>query len=179
MSRKVELCNCGVEYLVWNRATNENGWTCLKCGTKPGEPPGFCPDLDRSQIAIKVDCLLRDLVDANFVHVSNASDGAMLTDAVVYSCQKSGLFDQQYIIQKIVSAWIERHSEYWRKVSEGVLQGHDIRSRCPCGELATSTSRQGGGPTIERCTKHAGEQGERKLKQYLNERQPLFAGIES
>lgn len=160
-------------------ATNEDGWKCCGCGHKPGEPPGFSPRLDRSEIGRKVYGVLSDLVDHDFIHVSNGSHGDAITSAVADRCQEAKRFDQYSIVLFIVEGMAESHAKYWREVSEGVLAGKDPRNRCPCGALSNSSaSSGGGGPWTYRCPKHDHEQTEEQilaLRDHPQTRLPMTA----
>jgi hypothetical protein len=148
-----EKCNQS-DYWFFDKATNEDGWRCGECQHKPGEPAGFCPQLDRDEIGAKVDCLLRDLHDNGFLHVSNGSCGEGLVAHVAGECRTLGKFDQ-YTICQLLFAANESHGQYWQKVSYGVLTGNDTRNRCPCGAISMAASSKPGGGWEYRCRNHA------------------------
>jgi hypothetical protein len=123
--------------------TNEEGWKCVGCNDRPGEPPGFSPYLDRQLINIKAESLLMDLCRNDLIYISNNSEGEYLTASVAEKCRASNLYDQYSILHFILEVEAPSHAEYWKQVSEGILKGSDPRKRCACGRLATSFSNEG------------------------------------
>ena len=121
--------------LFYYPETNEAGWRCCHCDHKPGEPPGFSPQLDREQIDTKVGSILLDLHNGNFVHVSNGTGGEVLTEMVAERCKAEGRYDQYSIALFILEAMTARHAAYWREISDGIIAGKDPRPRCDCGKL--------------------------------------------
>lgn len=122
--------------------TNEAGWRCANCKHCPGEPPGFCPALDRSETFNKVNGLLLELYNAKFVYISNGSHGLSLAETITARCREEGRFDQYSILLFILEALTPRHAAFWKKISDGVLDGEDPRDRCKiegCGQLSTGT----------------------------------------
>jgi hypothetical protein len=117
-------------------AVNEDGWLCVYCDNRPGEPPGFSPQLDREQIYFKVGGILHDACDADLIFVSNGTGADLLTAKVADRCVKERRFDQYSILSYILQEMAPGHAEYWRGVSEGILAGKDPRDRCHCGKLA-------------------------------------------
>ena len=109
----------------------------------PGEPPGYRPDLDRSDTGTKVGGILNDLHENKFIYISNGSMGDSLTAAVVTKCHETGLFDQYSIAQFIFQLLTPDHAEYWRKIGDGVVHKRDIRDRCWCGKLAQQSGKHG------------------------------------
>ena len=139
--------NCASDSMWrWRPAVNEDGWECAQCEHKPGEPPGFCPQLDHDEIRTKVDCLLLHLAgqfssrkpNECLLGVSNGTEGDFLTARVADFCQNTDRFDQYIICEQLFHENRE-HSDYWAKISQGILSGNDQRSRCECGKLATSS----------------------------------------
>lgn len=127
---------CAHDYQYF-AATNENGWRCLHCTDKPGEPPGFSPQLDRSRLEFKVFALLNELHNTDLVYVSNGTMGDSLVNAVAARCLNERRFDQYSILFFILDLMTESHALYWSKVSEAIVNGKDQRNRCHCGKLAT------------------------------------------
>ena len=118
--------------------TNEEGWKCVSCGNRPGEPAGYCPQLDQVEIESKVYGILLDLHEHEMFYVSNGMGGMALAKAIAERCKELGRFDQYTIISLIFQADRERHAEYWQKIGDGVRSGNDTRDRCACGKLATA-----------------------------------------
>lgn len=129
-----KLCNHEYHYFA---ATNEDGWKCSWCQHKPGEPPGFSPELDRARLEFKVFALLSDLTNADLVYVSNGTSGDAIVSEVEKRCRKEQRYDQYSILLFILDLMTERHALYWSKVSEAIVAGKDERKRCHCGNLAT------------------------------------------
>lgn len=143
---------CGDE-VYWYSATNEDGWRCCRCQHKPGEPPGFSPQLDRDLIAIKVHSILHDMHESNVVYVSSGSMGDGIACMVEKMCVKDQKYDQYSIALFILKVMAPSHAKYWKKVSRGVLSGKDVRNRCHCGALSTR-SRGFNGQWEYRCSDH-------------------------
>jgi hypothetical protein len=143
-------CN---HFWAWTAAVNETGWSCLECAEQPGEPPGFCPELDRSHTTDKVESILMDLHESNLFNVSNGSEGERITETVAERCHELGRYDQNTIIAEIL-ALRPSHAEYWKRIGDGVVAGNDPRDRCHCGALATcSTSSKDG--WVRTCRDHS------------------------
>ena len=124
----------------WRLATNEDGWYCQSCREKmPGEPPGFRPDLDRSEIREKVSSILMEMHEAKLVYMSNSDHGESIAGLVTKTCNEHLSFDQYSIIEFIMIE-LRGHGRYWTGISEAVLAGKDQRSRCHCGKLANHWS---------------------------------------
>lgn len=119
---------------------NEAGWRCPICGDKPGEPPGFSPQLDRKRLEMKVFAMLNTLHDADLIYISNGTMGDAVVDAVGARCWNEKRFDQYSILLFILELMADSHAEYWRKVSEAIMAGKDERPRCHCGKLSTVSS---------------------------------------
>lgn len=135
----MKTCTCPKPYPIWQLAPcNEDGWTCGGCANKlPGEPPGFSPQLDRSNIEDKVGAILMELHENKLIYVSNSSEGDSIAGTVAVRCRDTFRFDQYSIISFIMD-YLSSHGDYWMKLSEGVMSGNDKRDRCKCGKLATS-----------------------------------------
>jgi hypothetical protein len=128
------------DYYYYPDDCNEAGWKCVGCGQlMPGDPPGFRPDLDRSEIRIKTGGLLHDLCDAKLVYVSNSSQGDYVESVVAERCTREGIYDQYSILLFLLEQLTPPHQKYWKEVSDGVIEGRDPRRRCSegCGRLAT------------------------------------------
>jgi hypothetical protein len=119
---------------------NEAGWKCLRCEYKPGEPPGFSPELDRAMTRSKVMAVLMELHHADFIYVSNGSSGECIEAEVERRCRATGNYDQWSIASFILDVMVPSHAKYWREISEGVLAGQDPRHRCHCGALSNCSS---------------------------------------
>ena len=133
---------CTHEHCYWYPAINEEGWKCANCGTRPGEPPGYSPRLDRNELFTKVSGLLNDLHNANLIYVSNGTMGEYLTAEVVRACREAGTFDQYSIIKAILDhpEMAPSHAEFWKPIGESIISGNDTRARCACGQLGTISS---------------------------------------
>jgi hypothetical protein len=116
-------------------SVNEEGWRCCSCDFKPGEPPGFCPELDRDRLYTKVSGILHDIHDANIIYVSNGTAGDGLTSFIVERCKEEGRYDQESIALFILESSAPGHSRYWKPITDGILAGKDPRERCACGKL--------------------------------------------
>lgn len=150
-------CSDGKHEVFWYPEPNEEGWRCCACDFRPGEPPGFDPQRDRDEIGRKVGCILRDMHEAHVVYISNGSMGDGIERSVAARCEAAGVFDSYSIALYILEALTPGHAKYWREVSEGVIDGHDIRKRCWCGELSTCSSLGPGDRGWQyRCSKHIG-----------------------
>ena len=122
---------------------NEQGWRCVVCDERPGEPPGFSPHLDREETYRKVSGILMDLCDDGFIYVSSGTAGDGMTVHVAEKCHETGVYDQYTIIRLLMES-CDGHADYWKRISEGVISGNDIRERCFCGALSVWWSSQGG-----------------------------------
>jgi hypothetical protein len=142
---------CEHEFYFYPEPHNEAGWKCINCKLQPGEPPGFSPNLDRLKCRTKVDGLLLDLHNHDFVSVSNGDCGDGLGAMVAERCEREGRFDQYSILLFILEAMTKSHADYWKKISDGILAGNDPRHRCDCGKLATSYTFKDGKET-RRCS---------------------------
>jgi hypothetical protein len=133
---------CGTGSVCWDLAAcNEDGWRCTRCGSKAGgDPPGYRPDLDRSEIGSKVETVMMILHHSGLIYISNSSEGESLVGDVARHCERSGLFDQYSIIWLIMRRLAPGHGEFWKKIGDGVVAGADLRERCWCGKLATGSS---------------------------------------
>lgn len=120
--------------------TNEAGWRCVCCHHKPGDPPGYSPELDREEIGRKVMAVLMDLDNAKVVSVSNGSHGDWIEARTAERCHKENRFDQYSIALFILELMTPSHAEYWSKVGSGIIAGDDPRPRCACGALSTSAT---------------------------------------
>lgn len=139
-------CN-GKEFRWRSSPCNEDGWECCSCNNKPGEPSGFCPQLDRELVAVKIHDLLLALSGhlggTEFIYVSNGSMGEVVVASVAAACRATSFYDQGYILTRILVALGEANgSDYWQRISKGILAGKDPRERCPCGRLANLFSNQ-------------------------------------
>lgn len=146
------MSDCAHRNLFWYLATNEDGWKCVDCDLKPGEPPGYSPAHDSSHLRVKVSNILDEMHTAGLVYVSNATEGEVLTDAVTFKLQQSGDWDQYSIVAAIMAERTPSHAAYWRQKSDAILEGNDKRPRCPCGALSTSTRLSK--PPQYRCNAH-------------------------
>ena len=134
---------CAHDSLYWYPAINEEGWKCVDCGLRPGEPAGFSPAHDRSHTKVKCACVLHDLADANLLSVSNGSEGDALAARAAKRCTETGRYDQHSIVMFLADL-VANDGRFWRETSEGILAGKDPRKRCACGALATSYSISNG-----------------------------------
>jgi hypothetical protein len=130
---------CEHDGMHWFAApANEQGWRCVDCQFRPGEPPGFSPHHDRELINIKVGGILTDLHEAEIIYVSNGSEGAVMTTLAIDECRKRNVYDSVSIARILLELdGDDGHAAYWRGISEGILAGKDPRDRCACGQLAT------------------------------------------
>jgi hypothetical protein len=135
-------------------AANEAGWKCCVCGERPGEPPGFSPQLDRTRLERKVFGLLDDLHNHNLVYVSNGCGGDAIVADVAERCRADGVYDQASILAFILGTDGGRHAKYWKEVSDAIIAGRDPRNRCACGALATCSSGTNEGTWLYTCSKH-------------------------
>jgi hypothetical protein len=94
----------------WYPAINEKGWRCIGCD----EGSIYSPKLDRELIWAKVDSLLRDLHDKEFICISNGTEGDMLGAEVADRCVKEERYDQYSIILFIMEVITPDHAEYWK-----------------------------------------------------------------
>lgn len=137
-------------------ATNEDGWRCCSCNHKPGEPPGYSPQLDREMIVTKVYGIQGDMHDADLIRFSNGSEGDGAAEMVADRCRNEGRYDQYSIILFTMELVTHGHAKYWKEVSDAIIAGKDTRDRCSCGELSTSSSNSGpNGSWVHRCSKCA------------------------
>lgn len=91
-------------------ATNEDGWECVNgCDAKALRSPL----LDRSQLEVKIDGLLRDLDMHNLLRVSNGSEGEDIVAEVAAKCRATTRFDQYSIILFIYEVLTPSHADYW------------------------------------------------------------------
>lgn len=127
------MAECNYHYYP---ETNEAGWRCTDCDHRPGEPPGYSPQLDRKLIDFKVGAILMDACTANLIYVSNGSHGEFLAAKVADRCVREDRFDQYSILLYILEEMTQSHAEYWKGISDGVIAGKDPRDRCHCGQLA-------------------------------------------
>jgi hypothetical protein len=142
MSNDSDCPKCGGE-MFWYPAINERGWRCCGCGHAPGEPSGYSPALDKSCIRSKVNALVHDAHDANFICISNGSAGDGLASLVAVKCIELDRFDQTTILRLLFET-DQSHVDYWHKIGAGIRAGADPRDRCPGGRLATSYSNKNG-----------------------------------
>jgi hypothetical protein len=138
---------------------NEDGWRCIYCNSRPGEPPGFSPHLDRSHIYEKVRGVLHELCVANLISVSNGTGADLLIAKVCDRCVREMRFDQCSILFYLAEEKWKDHAEYWKKVSEGILAGKDPRDRCHCGKLANVSQYTSTG-WIRYCSQEHAPKGE-------------------
>ena len=69
---------------------------------------------------------------------------ASVACAVATECQEKHRYDQLFIFSQILDAvGAQSHSDFWKKINDGVAAGEDPRDRCACGKLATSWSNTG------------------------------------
>lgn len=120
--------NCPHANLYWYPAINEDGWMCADCLVRPGEPPGFSPELDRSHLYVKVDNLLRELMEAKLVHVSNSSEGDWITREAMAVCRSACTYDQYSILAAILGHMAKPYAEYWKSAGERTMEGKDNAS---------------------------------------------------
>lgn len=103
---------CKHEELRWDLSINEDGWVCVDpCGKKLG----FRPDRDRSDVAVKIECLLLYLDESKIFSVSNSTEGEMIVRAVAERCVAENAYDQTSLIRFILEGDGESHADYWRK----------------------------------------------------------------
>jgi hypothetical protein len=132
-------------------ACNEEGWECVDCGARPGEPPGYSPADDVAHLSVKVGSILHDLADANIISVSNATHGDGITAVVTRRVRASGNLDQYTIVKAILDELTPSHAAYWRERGDAIRKRADDRDRCACGRLSTCTTITGDGPNIYTC----------------------------
>ena len=131
---------CEHKRFIWiPTGPNERGWKCDSCDFKPGEPPGYDPQRDRSDIREKVHAVLFQLHLTDIVYVSNSDHGEWLAAEVATRCVREDTFDQLSIVRFLCEALDDdgKHSAHWRDQAQGILAGNDPRERCACGALAT------------------------------------------
>jgi len=95
------------------KSLNENGWSCVCYDWKPGEPEGFCPELDREEFYVKVDCILLHLHMNDLLYVSNSTGGESLVHAVVKQLEALDRLDTYSIIEFLYKAQ-DGHAEFWQ-----------------------------------------------------------------
>lgn len=137
---------------TWNSETNEKGWYCLNCDFRPGEPPGFSPQLDVEQCEEKVNSLLTQLHNQELLYISNADMGEAIVEDVVERCHQSQRYDQRSILEFILTDPNIR-SDYWVNLGRQIREGNDPRKRCShegCGKLSVGGAI--GGPQF--CNEH-------------------------
>lgn len=136
--------SCKHEIARFELCCNEDGWVCEQCGQKmPGEPRGFRPDLDKTDIRSKVESVLITLDLSKLISIGSSSYGDGLGAAVAERCRKNNRFDQYSIILFVMEEIAPSHGEYWANISSGVLSGKDPRDRCWCGKLANTYGKNG------------------------------------
>lgn len=137
-------CACPEPEWVWvidddHRAVcREAGWQCFCGGKPPGDPAGYSPWLDRSEIRTKVSVVLMVMHASGLIYMSNNDHGDNVIAHVAHHCQESGCFDQYTIIAEIMRQINATHAKRWKEIGSGVITGNDPRERCHCGKLATS-----------------------------------------
>lgn len=104
---------------------NEDGWHCAECDTKLG----FRPDFDHEHTRDKVETILFFLVEADFLYVSNATEGESLTAYVAHQCRTSNNYTQQAIVHFIVAHDLASHNAYWRNEARKFFCPHGTRTR--------------------------------------------------
>lgn len=129
-------CN-GEHWFTYRPAINEEGWHCALCDHRPGEPPGYAPELDRDAIHRKVYALLTHLHEQRLVYVSNGTEGDGIIAAVADRCVAAGRYDQGTILLFLLEAMTPDGAAYWQRIGDGIRAGNDPRERCPCGKLST------------------------------------------
>ena len=139
---------------IWNYdptvGPNENGWACI-CGEwRPGEPEGFCPDLDVIEFEQKVGCILQFLNLEGMLYVSNSDEGDCLVECAVARLEHWNRRDCYSVIEALYQLQAG-HWEYWQKIGDGVRSGEDPRVRCPCGNLSNCSSLNGDGTWSYSC----------------------------
>lgn len=127
---------CSHEYFWYPSPAQEIGWKCVNCKLKPGEPPGYSPELDRSETYNKANCVLMDMVTAELVSVSNSDHGDAIASSVANRCNETKRYDQESIVL-FIAELCAGDGKYWRELGERLVVGEDPRARCPCGALAT------------------------------------------
>lgn len=127
------------EFHFYPDYAQERGWRCCFCSEKPGEPPGYSPQLDRERIEAKVYGILDTVHQADLIYISNSCHGDAIVSGVAERCREEGRYDQGSILAFIVGDQ-DKHAEYWKKIGDSIIAGKDIRERCPCGKLANTYS---------------------------------------
>lgn len=154
--RAERQATCEHRGLFWYLAAcNEDGWRCVDCDLRPGEPAGYSPQHDRSHLRVKVWSILHDLHEAGFIYASNSDHGEWIVSKAATECDRDGIRDQYGIIAVILRQLAPEHTAYWTRISDGVMSGKDERDRCPCGALADLYSSDGKGQRTKRCSQHA------------------------
>jgi hypothetical protein len=128
--------NCQHDFHWYLQDCNEDGWMCCACKHKPGEPPGFSPELDRKEIERKAWAILHELCDAKFIYVSNSTAGDSISSHVADMCRGAGFYDQWSVAKCILDTLAPSHGTFWKGISDGIIAGKDPRDRCHCGRLS-------------------------------------------
>ena len=68
---------------------NEDGWRCISCQ----EPLGFRPDLDTEMIELKVQGIIFDLHEGNWLRMSNGTEGQIVGANVAGRCREADRYD--------------------------------------------------------------------------------------
>jgi len=135
-------------------APNNDGWRCIGCEHRPGEPAGFDPFIDKHCIESKVSSMLMDLHSNKWVYMSNNDCGDAMTGAVVNRCRETSSYDQASILKflfEINAEGSDGGESYWAKMGRAIVEGKDPRKRCPGGRLATVYSNLSGGDWKRSC----------------------------
>lgn len=118
---------------------NESGWRCADCDHQPGEPAGYSPQLDRSELETKVYEVQATIHEEKLGRFSSGTEGMGCTSAVVAKCRATERFDQWSIAYFVFEYLLQgTHADYWRDLGRAIVAGQDSRERCSCGALATS-----------------------------------------
>jgi len=150
-----EPVGCAHAGLYWYPApADERGWRCVDCDWRPGEPPGFSPQHDRSHLQLKAWCILHDMHESGIVFVSNSSEGDSIAASTADMARASRRYDSASIARIILERYANaEHVQYWRSIGDGIVAGRDPRERCHCGALATVFTL-GGGTRSATCSEH-------------------------
>ena len=146
-------------------ACTEEGWRC-SCDADLG----FRPDLDRELTEAKVDAILTMAHETDFLHVSNGTEGEIITAAVAQRCRQENRFDQLSILRFILedpNINLAEHADYWQRRADG-------------REPASPTMEEQLGPLLamleakpKRPTRR-----QREWLQYVQEHGPQVSGID-